>query len=247
MTRAESVFRDYTYPFMKYGDKILLKTAHSLRVSELCKDIAGSLGLNGDEKELAAACGLLHDIGRFEQWEKYRTYNDLKSVDHGTLGAEVLTHEHLLFQFPESDRNTILRAVRYHNKYKVPDTLNERNRLYVNITRDADKIDVLRLYAEGVHNNPTENSILSDNIYQSLLAGKSIRKENVRRKDDEIAIRLAFIFDLNFKRSFEIIKEKDFLGRIIGIHMGKTSSAELKKQLEDLRIILNRYIEEKTD
>ena len=66
------------------------KYKHSLRVMKFAIDIAKSLNLTEDEIILAAKAGLLHDIGRFEQWTQYCTYNDLKSIDHADLGVEIL-------------------------------------------------------------------------------------------------------------------------------------------------------------
>ena len=40
--------------------------------------------------ELASLIGLLHDIARFEQYTKYKTFNDLESFDHGDYGVEIL-------------------------------------------------------------------------------------------------------------------------------------------------------------
>ena len=37
--------------------------------------------------------GLLHDIARFEQYTKYKTFRDSISIDHGDLGVEILFEE----------------------------------------------------------------------------------------------------------------------------------------------------------
>ncbi len=246
LTKAEKAFNEYVDQYRKYGDKILLKINHSVRVSELCRDISEDLGLSADDIELSVICGLFHDIGRFEQWDLFRTYNDMRSVDHGDLGAEVISKGRLFTVFSGKERDTIVDVIRYHNKYLVPEMISDRNRLYVNITRDADKIDILSMYVEGKHNNLTENNILSEPVYQKLLARKPVRKEDISRKDDEIAIRLAFIFDLNFRRSFEIMKKNDYIGRMIDIQKEKISNRVLIDQLEDLKKKLNKDIEEKT-
>ncbi len=246
LKKTKKAFNEYVDQYRKYGDKILLKINHSVRVSELCRDISEDLGLSADDIELSVICGLFHDIGRFEQWDLFWTYNDMRSVDHGDLGAEVISKGCLFTVFSGKERDTVVDVIRYYNKYLVPEMISDRNRLYVNITRDADKIDILSMYVEGKYNNLTENNILSETVYQKLLARKPVRKEDISRKDDEIAIRLAFIFDLNFRRSFEIMKKNDYIGRMIDIQKEKISNRVLIDQLEDLKKQLNKYIEEKT-
>ncbi len=243
MTEAEKEFIKYTDPYQKYGEKILLKIDHTMRVENLCIDIAKSLGLKNDELELSAICGLLHDIGRFEQWRRYQTYNDLKSVDHGDLGAELLRKNDLLNTFIKTNHNTVLKAVKYHNKYRVPNTLSDRNKLLADITRDADKIDVLYLFAGGKLENRTHNSAISDSVYQTLLDKKAVRKTDVKTKADRIAVCLAFAFDLNSKRAFEIVQKNNYINKLIDIQLKETSNDELKEQLEELRMHINGYLE----
>lgn len=241
---AEEEFIKYTDPYKKYGKKIELKIKHTFRVQALCGDIAKSIKLTEEEVELAKLCGLLHDIARFEQWKRYKSYNDLKTIDHGDLGVEILTKNNFINKFTNKNKDTILRAVKYHNKYRVPNTLSINNKLYTNITRDADKIDILYLFVIGGLVTTTNNTKMSTKVYNNLLNKKLIKKKDTKTMADEIAIRLGFVFDLNFKKSYEIIKEKNYLNDMIDIQIKEAENKELIKQLEELRVFLNNYIEE---
>ena len=242
---AEKEFIKYTERYRQYGDKIQLKIGHSLRVRDLCADIAKSLGLDKKETGLASVCGLLHDIGRFDQWERYGTYNDLRSADHGDLGALVLQKDGLIGAFSETDHDTIIKAVRYHNKYKVPGTLNGRNRMFADITRDADKIDIIYCIITGELTTSTANTTISDTVCQALAEKRVLRKKDLETKADEIALRLAFVFDLNFKRSLELIRENDYMNKLIDVHKKDAPDPELQKQLENLRVFINDCINER--
>ena len=246
MTKAEKAFRNYTDPYLVYGDKILLKIGHTLRVRDLCVEIAENLGLDDADTELSAVCGLLHDIGRFEQWRRYGTYNDLRSVDHGDLGAELLKSGGLLDTFSETGHDTILNVVRYHNKYQVPDGLSARDRQFTDISRDADKIDILDLFVKGGLVNNTRNTAMSGPVYQTLLDHRTIRKQDTSTKADGIAVCLAFVFDLNCRRSFEIIRETGCIDRLIDLQLEETANAVLKEQLKHSREQIGRYIDEHT-
>jgi putative nucleotidyltransferase with HDIG domain len=245
MTESERVFLAYTGPYRAYGEKIILKIDHTLRVEGLCREIARSLGLDAGAEELAAACGLFHDIGRFEQWKRYGTYDDKKSADHGALGAEILKSGRLLDGIPEPGRTTVIRTARYHNRYRVPDTLSERNRLFAHLVRDADKIDILDLLARKELAVHTRGSAVSGTVCRALLDGKPVRRQDTRTRADGAAVCLGFIPDLRYRRSFEIVLEKNLVDRVIEMMSEEASSAELDSQLEAFRSFLNGYVRRK--
>ncbi|MFZ0035766.1 MAG: HD domain-containing protein, partial [Sedimentisphaerales bacterium] len=73
-------FGDYVAGF--YGDdkfvnaNLKMKEEHSLRVCKEMSYLAQELDLADNQKRIADVIALFHDIGRFEQFVKYRTYND---------------------------------------------------------------------------------------------------------------------------------------------------------------------------
>jgi len=75
------------------GQALRLKEAHGIRVSREMRDLAAALKLNPAVKDIAVLAGLLHDIGRFEQYTRYGTFVDAKSVNHGDLGVRVLDQD----------------------------------------------------------------------------------------------------------------------------------------------------------
>lgn len=246
MTEAEMRFLRFAEPYRAYGDKIRMKIDHSLRVRDLCLDVAGSAGFDAGEADLAAVCGLVHDIGRFEQWRIYGTYNDSRSADHGDLGAEFLREGDRIRFFSGTDHDTILCAVRYHNKFRVPETLRERDRRFVLLVRDADKLDILHSFASGELNVRSRNTAMSEPVFRTVLEGRGIRKEELGTKADEIAIRLAFVYDLHFRRSFELLRERDPIGGMIRRFAAETENGSLKEQLDALNARIREYLEEKT-
>ena len=241
---AQEEFIQYTNKYKKYGEMIDLKTNHTFRVQKLCEELAESEGLTNEQIELASICGLLHDIGRFEQWKRYKSYKDLNTIDHGELGVEILKDNYFISKFSPKNHNIILMSVKYHNKYKVPNNLKEINKYYTNIVRDADKLDILYLFS--INNLKTKNAEtkMSTKIYNTLINKKQIKRVDVKTKADEIAIRLGFIFDLNFKKSYEIVKENNYINKVIDNQIIEINNKELINQLEELRIHINNYIEE---
>lgn len=71
-------------------ENIKRKYYHSIRVMKFAKNIAENLKLEENIIELAIVAEILHDYGRFEQWENYKTYSDVDSLDHGDLAVDLL-------------------------------------------------------------------------------------------------------------------------------------------------------------
>lgn len=85
-----NAFAGYMHYYDPSDGKIKLKIDHTYRVAALCEKIADSVGLTGEDKDVAWLLGMLHDIGRFEQIRCFGTFNDGMSVDHAELGADIL-------------------------------------------------------------------------------------------------------------------------------------------------------------
>ncbi len=117
MNKAILEFINYTNGYIKYGGRIELKIKHTFRVMRLCEMIATNLKLSKEEVEIAKIIGLLHDIGRFEQWKKYQTFKDSISIDHANFGIKVLKKDNYIRKYTSDDKydDIIFKSIKYHN------------------------------------------------------------------------------------------------------------------------------------
>lgn len=143
-------FAAYIRPYDAQDPKVSLKIHHTYRVAALCEQIGRSIALEGTALDLAWLCGMLHDVGRFEQLRRFGTFDDSKSIDHARAGVQVLFEQgHIRDYLDDDSEDAMLRtAVEWHSAYRLPDGLDERTVMYCNILRDADKIDILRVNVE---------------------------------------------------------------------------------------------------
>ena len=197
--------------------------------------------------ELATLIGLLHDIGRFEQFKIYQTYSDLESIDHGDLGADILKQNNFIRNFIKEAKydEIILKSVQNHNKYKIADDLNKEEKLFCKIVRDADKIDILYEAIEIFWKKGREeiqNDLISDKVYNEFLNKKLIKKDKNMKKNgiDKLVLMLAFVFDINFHESLEILKKEDYLNKILNNFDFKRQ--DTKEKIENIRNVLNLYL-----
>ncbi len=250
LEKAEIEFDNYAKNYDIDNENINLKFYHSHKVENIAGEIAKSINLSEEEIELAKLVGLLHDIARFEQYTRFQTFSDLKSIDHGDYGVEILKQNDFIRKFIDTDEydNIIFKAVKNHNKFKIEDGLTEKELLYSKIARDADKIDIFfevltTFYTDQHERNAFESELISEEIFEEVLKHTLLLyKPNATKMDSYIAM-LCLTFDLNFKYSYEIMQKEDYINKIINRFNFKNE--ETRKKIEIIRNEINNYIQSK--
>ena len=244
--KAIEEFKKYTSNYLDYGKMITLKINHTFRVVDLCEKLAISLNLSEEEINIAKIIGLLHDIGRFEQWKDYETFADRKSIDHADLGISILQKDNYIRKFIEDDSydDIIINSIKYHNKCTIPEDLDEKTSLFVKLIRDADKIDILYLYVDREVDLDLDDTPFIDTIYNNLINKKIIDRNYIKTKTDRLSISLGFVFDINYEYSFKYLNDIKYYDNIIDFYKGKTNNKDLNEQLENIRKVINDYIKE---
>ena len=87
--------------------------------------------------------------GRFEQLRQWGTFSDADSCIHAALGIKVLKDEMASFTCDPEWARIIERAVALHSDFRLPSDLGARERLFCTITRDADKVDIMRVFNQS--------------------------------------------------------------------------------------------------
>ena len=202
-----------------------LKADHTLRVCENIRDIGESIALSHQDLAMAEAAALLHDIGRFEQYRRYRTFVDRKSENHATLGVRIIRDNGILEPFDPVTADIILRAVACHNRLTLPQKADAHFLMILKMLRDADKLDIWRVVTEYYQQSatdrnqaveldlPDENTI-SDPVCQALMCGELARMADLKTLNDFKLLQIGWIYDVNFTRALEIVKEKRYLEAI---------------------------------
>ena len=122
-----------------------LKHDHSVRVMELMGKYAKALGYSEDDIELAKLIGLLHDIGRFEQYKVFGSDIDHETVDHADYSVVQLFDKNEIKLFTDrEDWYPILKfAIKNHNKREIPECNDERVLMFTKLIRDIDKLAIV--------------------------------------------------------------------------------------------------------
>ena len=228
--------------------KMESKHDHSYRVMNIAIEIAKSIKLSDEEVDLAGVIGLLHDIGRFEQERRFETFKDHISIDHGDLGEEILKKDNYIRKFIEEDTydNIIFKAVKNHNKYKIEEGLSEKELLFSKIIRDADKLDIFYEGAYLFWNDQERidricNSTITDKVLEEFQRNSLIDKRDMITEVDGIVSFVGFMYDINFKYDFEVLKKENYINIIFDKF--EFTDEETAKKMKQIRKIANEYIE----
>ena len=229
MDREKAIreFDAYVSRYHAEDPMIRLKILHTYRVADIAEEIAQSLHLEDKEIDLAWFLGILHDIGRFEQIQRYRTFVDSKSVDHAEFGADLLFDQGLIETFhadglPQDWRDISEKAIRSHNKLALPEGMDERTMFFSHILRDADKVDIFRVIMESpsvehsvIRGNPKEEEGASEKIMESVMAHRCIPRD-IRRSDFEVRVsHCCMAFELVYPRSRELALQQGYLQKML--------------------------------
>ncbi len=204
------------YDFNEWA--IRLKYEHSYRVMREADAIVYSLGLEEDDSYLACLIGLLHDIGRFPQWEKYKTFSDSKSINHAMLGAEMLFDDGLIknFKLDESDYDLVRTAIENHNAFELNENkLKDKVLLHSKIIRDADKINILyEMSTPKILELENDDSEISNEVKKSFYKHEGIDRKAIKTVNDRVVMKFASVFDLYFDYSKRTVLEREYIDRL---------------------------------
>lgn len=217
LEKQVEVFKEYITS--KYDVSIFnieRKLDHSLRVMELCGKIAMALELDEEEIKVASLVGLLHDFGRFQQWDTYHTYKDQLSIDHGDLSVKLLFEKKEIEKFDINLKyyDDIYLAIKYHNKPYIPKQ-HETNK-FVNIIRDADKIDAYYLWAIGKppHFFSEDNSEIRERVKRIFDKQEQIIHAKDETNSEYLVLLLAYVYQLHYDLSREILKDYNVIEKM---------------------------------
>jgi hypothetical protein len=224
-----------TAPFFAYArgffsgdapvDSLLaLKAEHTLRVLKEARAIAAS------EPAFSAAlprralllAALYHDVGRFEQFSRYRTFADAHSCNHGHLGVRVLFQQNFLAGEPQEIRRLVLTAVGLHNRRLLPPGLSGLSRVVTQGVRDADKLDILRIMVESLAAGAVADPVVlmhladapeswSPPLLAALEEGRTASFDAMRFHNDFRLLLCTWLYDLAFAGSVRRLREAGHL------------------------------------
>jgi HD superfamily phosphodiesterase len=244
--KLKKFFTSYTAQFnlkkIKDQKNIDLKIDHSIRVVENMDEITDGMQLSENDKYSADIIALLHDIGRFKQYQKYKTFSDYKSEDHGILGVKLIKKKYLLDDLNWNKKQIIYKAIQQHNKADLNKEVfnNESELFFAKLIRDADKLDILKIFVDRYKKGSQKDYIhklsetpkINNHIYEKILKKESINYDKLQTINDLKAMQLGWLYDINFKETMDIIKKRKYIEVIYNSMDPNQRAAEIYEQVK---------------
>lgn len=198
--------------------------AHSIRVAGNSLLLAKVLLQTEEDKHIAEIIALFHDYGKAVMIVQGTESPINIQHNHAALSAKLIQQMDFYPKLSADVQLIILKSIEGHNKLKLPKLDNEQQTLFARLLRDADKLDIFetsyRFFKEKYGSQPLMTMDLinhveiSDKIIKSVLAGKTAAVEDMKTMNDYRLLLLSMAFDLNFKYTFRILSEKQYIQKI---------------------------------
>ncbi len=227
-----------------------VKQDHTHQVCLNSLQIGRDLKLDRESLLLAEAIALCHDVGRFPQYQRYKTFDDGISVNHATLGAKELRGRKALQGLPKADQDLIVHAVTLHNVFFLPKNLDERTLFFTKLVRDADKLDIWRVFVEyyGQDKNGRATAVAlglpdtpeySATVLGCLQRGAMAAKSDLKTLSDFKLLQLTWLYDINFASSLQVVLERGYIEKIAGT---LPDNEELRQAVDHARAYVNEIL-----
>jgi len=213
-----------------------LKYEHSIRVFEHAARLAGDgefaalaerLPLPFPVLERAALlAALYHDVARFPQFYRWRTFRDADSVDHGRFGVKILKSEAALKAESPELRRLVQSALVLHNRYALPPKLPPEIRLITDAVRDADKLDICQVFAAHLAPGAARSStvllsvkddpeLYTPKVLEDALARRVAAYADLRSVNDFRVLLATWQYDLRFAFSRKRLAREGHVQRLL--------------------------------
>ncbi|XPV77271.1 MAG: HD domain-containing protein [Desulfovibrio sp.] len=223
-------------------ENIQLKVDHTLRVLAEAEKLA-EYAPDDHTGYLLKVAALFHDIGRFTQYSKYKTFRDADSVDHAREAIKVIRTKKLLARLPLKDRAKVMIAIRTHNMKAVPPRLSVEQSYLCKGVRDCDKLDIYPVlignFKGTSHTSPVvchgakdEPEMFTQEIYTPILHGQLADYSKIEWLNDFKLLLVSWVYDLNFAHTAREVQKRGYIETLFSLLPDTKPMHELEKQVQ---------------
>ena len=227
ISTLQTEFEEYTIQFKSApynADPTFEKTLlHIAKVVENILILADSLELSENEKHVAGIIAQFHDIGKL--WLYQPENSESKITDHAEASIEYLKTSPIFRELDESTQNIVIQAIKNHNKPELPKKEGDSILFYTKLLRDADKLDLWRSTSEYITHKGgkpnmaieltlSEKPVVTSSFSKTIIEGGIPNKGDIVTFNDFLIFQMSWIFDLHFKKSYQILNKKQYIRHI---------------------------------
>ena len=252
---CDDFFSLYDVTRERTRDMCHAKRVHTHAVAENCIYIARDRGLSDYDCDLAWLIGELHDFARFGQAVVTHTFKDSDRYNHAHFGARLLFKHGMIYDImtnfdavPDADKIVLEKAVHHHSDFHLPTDLTDRQRIFCDIIREADCIDIFRsIVTSGwktIYNCTAEDVLSTDispAVEEAFQRCETVKNSNCVTLADCRMAHIALCFVLKSSTARRRAVEQGYLQQLMDIEFfNPTVQAKFLRA----KIIVEKFIEE---
>ena len=221
------------------------KYFHSLKSMDLAKIIATDMNIFTEEEiVIIELIALFHDIGNFEQ--KNYNYLDNQEEDSTMKSIDILFTDGLIRKITEETKydNIIKLAIFCHNKDGLPKNIDDKTVCICNIMKDVHLLEELRMVINYPYIDNRINVYPSTLVYNDFKLFRPVNDKMSDNNADNILISLSNLFGLNYKTSYSLVVEKEYVEKIMNSLIFE--DRKIEKFFEQIELVLKSYLKKKT-
>ena len=245
-SKIMNVFNKFVKNFDMNKGNVKATYFHSLKMMDLCKNIASNLGIFTEEEVVVCGfIGLFHDIGMFGNKNRLCHFCN-NSIDYSKKSVEMIFDDNKLIRDVTDDTrydDIIKIAIYCHNKNGLPNGLNDKVLHFCKVLKDAHAIDNFRLVVNYQYIDMHIDNYPSDGVYNTFKQYHVINNKISDNDGDNVLEILSFIFGVNYHYSFVLLKEEECVNKLITSL--KISDRNIMKFFNQIGTVLNMYIDRK--
>lgn len=139
-------------------------------------------------------------------------------------------------------------AIWNHSAYRVEEGLDSRTKMFCDILRDADKVDILKVNQdvpiEVIYNVTTDElrqAEVSEAVMQDFFKKRAILRSIKRTCVDNVVGHAALVFELVYPESRKTVEEQGYLQRLLNF---SSDNPRTREQFAELRKCMEAYLTE---
>lgn len=246
----EQKFSDYADRYIlssSHPEPLILKKEHTMNVCQEIEDLLKSIvnsgkmqlvtdknaielntklfPLNDEGVLIARTMALFHDLGRFRQFETYRTFLDRDSANHAGLSIAEMDIHDILSICSKREKILIRGAIAVHNAANVPAIDDTDLLFFMKLLRDADKLDIWRVVINNYNSPDPKNQEVvnlgledlggcSSSALDSILKHQYVKINSIKELNDLKLMQISWVFDLNFPQSVQKVAERGYIDQL---------------------------------
>ena len=245
-TKIMKVFEQYIKKFDMNKGNVKAMYFHSIKMMELCKDIATNIGIFNDEEIIVCGLiGLFHDIGHISNKFKNCIIMD-EAMDKSKITIDILFDKDALIRKITDDTkydDAIKIAIYCQNKNGLPSGFNQKILSFCKVLKDAHVMETFRMITNYPYMDMYIDNFPNDLAYNDFKQFKVINSKVSDNDADKILEVMSLIFGMNYAYSYTLLKEESSVNKLVGAL--KIGNKNISRFFFQIASALNVYIDRK--